>query len=345
MVASYSINTFGMESSRSRQIWREIVSGTYEIDEADTVNCGYRINAKLYLTEELLFSTLTAEANAVQRTRAIIESRPSPLLKVRLYSFGNSRIQFDDEIFTLGRDAIHFIDHNRPSREIHSDHKQSSIFIPHHTINYDPSLHPATFSLALDSAPGRLLEASLKAAFRELDQLDASEAPAFVKSISGTLRGSMLGAVDSEVDNDIRKSRRLAIWRFIDQHLDEGSLDADRLQKVFHLSRATLFRDFADVGGVNRYILNRRMQRAYRELSEALPKRGVVQRVAERWGFTSLAHFSRLFREHHGFAPTSIVGQWAVEARSPTAGDNCHDGMEVDGESIAALQWSYGRFS
>lgn len=347
MVASYKIDTFGMPPDDARELWREIVAETYELDESCVKDSGYRLASQLWLVEDLLFSKLKAEANAIARTHALIASKPASLLKVRVFLRGGSRLQIDSETFALEGGAIYFIDHDRPSHEFFSDHEQFSIFVPHHAIEYDQTVHPAVFSLGLNSAPGRLLEASLNAAFRELEGLETYEAPAFVETVKGTLRGAISSVIDSEANVRTRKARIAGVKRFIDQHLDDASLGANQILHAFNLSRATLFRDFADVGGVNRHILSRRIQRAYRDLSEAAPTRGVIQQVSERWGFGSLAHFSRAFKEQYGTAPTSVLGQWMDKDQDPVSGKIGQEAgrADVTEANVAALRWSYNRFS
>ena len=346
MVASYKIDTFHTTPDRSREIWREIVDGSYILDETSNTESGYKVVSHVWPVEEILFAKMKSEANTVIRTDELIASNPTPLVKVRIYLRGNTTLEVGRESFTIGPGAIHFIDHDRPARQIASDHEQLSVFVPYHAIGYDPSVHPAVFSMGLDTAAGRLLAASLEVAFKELDQLDRNEAPAFSASLTGTLRGAISCAGETEKNNGIGEARLLAIMRFIDQNLGDALLDADWILQVFNLSRATLFRDFANAGGVSRYIIDRRIQRAYRDLSEAHPARGIVQAVSQRWGFSSLAHFSRAFKKQYGVAPTSVVGRWADDAQSTGVGDNSNRRQDItpDSASVAALKWSYGRF-
>ena len=88
-----------------------------------------------------------------------------------IYLRGNTTLEVGRESFTIGPGAIHFIDHDRPARQIASDHEQLSVFVPYHAIGYDPSVHPAVFSMGLDTAAGRLLAASLEVAFKSLTNL------------------------------------------------------------------------------------------------------------------------------------------------------------------------------
>ena len=71
---------------------------------------------------------------------------------------------------------------------------------------------------------------------------------------------------------------------------------------------------FADDGGVARYLTERRLVRAFADLSASLPASGLILAVAERYGFVSQSHFSRQFRKRFLIAPNDSVG---LEAASP----------------------------
>ena len=133
---------------------------------------------------------------------------------------------------------------------------------------------------------------------------------------------------------------------FIDRNLSNPDLGIEALLNTFGASRATIYRDFGDDGGLQRFILTRRLQRAYRILSEATPSRGAVQDAADRSGFLTLAHFSRSFRDHFGERPSDVLGQWQKPADRSlrTGGDLAGETNPLSG-TLAALQWAYKRFN
>lgn len=132
---------------------------------------------------------------------------------------------------------------------------------------------------------------------------------------------------------------------FIDKNLGDPELGIDMLLKAFGASRATIYRDFAAAGGLQHFILSRRLHRAYRILSEANPSRGAVQDAADRSGFLTLAHFSRSFRDHFGERPSDVLGQWHKHADGMqiAGGDASSESKSFPGP-VEALQWAYKRF-
>ncbi len=104
------------------------------------------------------------------------------------------------------------------------------------------------------------------------------------------------------------RTREAAVRAYIEDHLNDPELGVDQLCRVFAMSRRTVYRMFAGDGGVARYLTERRLARAFGELSAASPSRGLIYAVAERNGFVDQNHFSRLFRNRYHIAPSEAVG-------------------------------------
>lgn len=262
-----------------------------------------------------------------------------------MYRSGRSLLVEGDHQQVIGTEAIHFIDHDRPLRQISTDHDQMTLAVPYDAIGYDPSRHPACVSIGLDTAQGRLLQAGLQFAFAEIGTLSPSQAPALARAVSGLLRGVLEGCTDSIEDDNIRQARIAVLKRIIDQNLGDPDLGIETLLTDVGASRATIYRDFAEDGGLQRYIHMRRLQRAFRLLSEAPPGRGAVQDVATRCGFLSLAHFSRSFRARFGVAPSDAIGRWSRATGARRGGeDHARAGGPTGSTEMDAIRWSYDRF-
>jgi AraC-like DNA-binding protein len=344
-VPNYAIDTFRLSGDKSRELWREVVDGTFELEGLTDTDHAHRVKTQVWFLEELLLARFAGEANVVHRTRKLVEQGSAPVLKVRVYRSGHSLLIDGDNQTTMGTGAIHFIDHDRPVRQVSSDHEQFTISIPHHAVGYDRSVHPACFSISLGTARGRMIWNGLSALFDDIGTVLPSEAPALSSTVIGLIRGSLAGSLDTQDDATFKQARVSAFKRYIDQQLADANLTMDSLLREFGASRATIYRDFAEDGGLQHYILERRLQRAYRLLAEASPNRGHVQDVASRCGFTSLAHFSRRFRAGFGVAPSDVLGRWSSAKASPAdVGPRLLTGATDISGQIAALQWAYQRF-
>ncbi len=338
------LNTWDLELEESRSLWREVIDGTYILDDAVPALGGHRVDSQVWLANDLLFSTFRAEANSVFRTQKLVRTNPGHLVKVRIYRQGHMRLIGDEQSGTLGTGAVHFIDHDRAQQQVSTDHEQLSIFVPYHLLGYDPSRHPAWFSIGLDTPAGRLIETSVLSVFGEIGHSTQQERESLAAGLIGLLRGVLAGALDSGDDNAVQSTRLAAMQRFIDSNLQNPKLGPDMLLSAFAVSRTTLYRDFADFGGVLSFILERRMHRAYRMLAESAPTRGVVQAVGERVGFESTSHFSRSFRKAFGAPPGTVVGQWASPAEAANQGTSTTTSTPRIDPVTDMLRWAYHRY-
>ncbi|MDX5361953.1 MAG: helix-turn-helix domain-containing protein, partial [Alphaproteobacteria bacterium] len=147
-------------------------------------------------------------------------------------------------------------------------------------------------------------------AFTHLPDATPKDAPVLSAGITGLLRGILSGALDSEEDKAMRRSRSASMRNFLECNLQVADLGLDTLRKTFGASRSTVYRDFAPHGGLQSFIMLRRLERAYKDLANSVPTRGVVTAVAEKWCFNSVSHFSSLFRLRFGVSPSEVTGLW-----------------------------------
>jgi AraC-like DNA-binding protein len=95
----------------------------------------------------------------------------------------------------------------------------------------------------------------------------------------------------------------LVLW--IEDHLAEPELSADRLAATHYLSTRYIRRVFAANGvTVTAVIRQRRLERIRDELVDPRRVRQPVATIAARWGFPDPAVFSRAFRRHFGVSPS-----------------------------------------
>jgi AraC-like DNA-binding protein len=99
-------------------------------------------------------------------------------------------------------------------------------------------------------------------------------------------------------------THRMRILRYIEQHLREPDLTPTRVAAALQMTRTYLHRILSDdADSASRYILRRRLEECARELADPAQRARSVTDIAFGYGFNSLAHFSRAFREHHGLTP------------------------------------------
>lgn len=105
--------------------------------------------------------------------------------------------------------------------------------------------------------------------------------------------------------------RLLGILDYIDAHLGECELDERMIRDAFGLSRPTLYRLFQALGGVARYIRERRLWLAHRHLQRH-PDCSLTWLLYEV-GFASERQFQRAFQARFGMSPAG----WRHACRQP----------------------------
>jgi AraC-like DNA-binding protein len=102
------------------------------------------------------------------------------------------------------------------------------------------------------------------------------------------------------------------ILEFIESHLVHPDLDTDRLITEFGISRAKLYRIFAEYGGVQHFIRDKRLDAVLRDICEQPKLR--ISEAAKRHGFSNNRQFQRAFRAKFGVTARDARAGWRSDA-------------------------------
>jgi AraC-like DNA-binding protein len=104
---------------------------------------------------------------------------------------------------------------------------------------------------------------------------------------------------------DAYRSQLIVAEDYIDRHLSDPGLDAAQVAEVLGISVRHLARVFESTGrSPLRHIVERRLVAAHEEITVAGARQTTIADLAYRWGFSSQAHFARLFRARFGMTPS-----------------------------------------
>jgi AraC-like DNA-binding protein len=107
--------------------------------------------------------------------------------------------------------------------------------------------------------------------------------------------------------NALSASYLLAAKQCILEQLSDPALSCERVALQTGVSTRHLARLFAlEDTQPHRFILEKRLHRAFRLLSQADSRGLDIAEVAYRQGFTSQAHFARAFKAHYGRTPSDV---------------------------------------
>jgi AraC family transcriptional activator of tynA and feaB len=106
----------------------------------------------------------------------------------------------------------------------------------------------------------------------------------------------------------VRRARadivRDRVRAYVDQNLRDPDLSVEGIAAALNCSTRYLHKVFAEEDQtVGEYILRLRLERCHGELSRTHARCGPIADIAYSWGFRSLSHFGRAFRQRYGLTP------------------------------------------
>lgn len=322
--------------------WREHIRYYLDARAADDDRDDFRVVSRSWQLGDCIFGNVASEP-MLWRVAGAQLANAGPLLGVRLTRRGRWRGLVDGSYFEFGPDTIGIVDQTVERVGIETDVEHLSLFVPQAAVGYLSGRHPSHISLETTSPVGRVLRERLDSLARV--SLEVGGPAAWeVRDGLVALLAPLIGP-PADRDGSVRAWRRArlaAIKRHIDARIEDPGLSADDLQRTFGLSRASLFRLFADEGGVRAYVQGRRVERALEPLTRLAPRRGAVRETAAALGLHDASHFNRLFRRRFGVNPSDVLGVFApakpaADAPAPAPHPYEHVLSALDGASRLRL--------
>jgi AraC-like DNA-binding protein len=156
------------------------------------------------------------------------------------------------------------------------------------------------------SGAGALASRLIREIWKSSDvALGPGVAPRCANVVLELIASAYVGVGPCKVDRScLGSALRLRIMDFIDQALCDPDLTPAVVAQALKISSRHVHRLFAQQGGtVTQYILRRRLEKCRAALADPLLAGLSVTHICSEYGFRSLPHFSRLFREEYGMAP------------------------------------------
>jgi AraC-like DNA-binding protein len=252
----------------------------------------------------------------VRRTPKLISREDPDMLKMVLVRGGNSCVvdQGDRQAhLEAGEFAVY--DTRRPYEVICGvDGEQPTQMM---TFMFPPSMIPLArnrlggltatrFSATLGL--GDLTSQFLLQLARNIDHyspVEAARLSAAALEVLATRLAHELDARDWGTPETRRHALLTTVQAFIHRHLGDPELSPAAIATAHHISLRSLHQLFHDEGmTVAGWVRQRRLEGSRRDLSDPALDSRPVAAIASRWGFSSGADFSRVFRAVHGLPPS-----------------------------------------
>lgn len=302
-------------------VWRDYASAAgFDALPTDKTAHDPTVAMTSWFLDTVVVSDLSYGPHRISRKIRARDRLNIGFLAIRYYREGEANGLLDDQPVRARAGTIRISDNALDYGALTERMRQTSLFVPYDLVGYDPSRDPADRALSTESGSGRILADAIDVLVAGVPHVRSLEAPGLASGFGGLLRGLLTPATRDETARQaFMASRRRSIFRYIDAHLLDTDLGTARLCRTFNMSRAGLYRIFSEHGGVQRYLTERRLDRAFIEIARQRYTRGHIGRVAERLGFDDMSLFSRQFRHRFGATASEITGIDVTEPATSSA--------------------------
>ena len=252
----------------------------------------------------------SSPAHYARTSQTVAHSKASGCVLVQLILQGTLYADFGQKTADLARGDVFFADMAATCDAWVDDCESLHLIIPRHYLhNVARAMHGRM--IRRDSLDGRMLR----------EHLAQCAALLRAKDVQGVARMTH-AAVDLVVqclsdghgvagDDDFSHESKQAILEYIEQNLGSPGLNADLLSAQFAVSRAKLYRLFAEFGGVQHFIRDRRLDAVLRDLCKQSDLS--IAEAARRYGFSNDRQFQRAFRARFGVTARNARTGWRLD--------------------------------
>lgn len=291
--------------------WQHSLSRVCELSFPDHL-APSRFSARneMWMMGDLLFTQRTCSDHILDRTRRSIRLDQIDHYKLHFRLDGSATTDLtagDRRIRVRARQCV-LTDMAQPEHLELQAGSSVAVIIPRDRLDALLPRRADLHGVVLEGAACALLAQHLQTLTHHIPQLTTLEAPAVTQATLHLVAAALSPTLDvlAQARPAIESTLGRQIRAFIDHRLAEPDLGPEKLCRQFNLSRATLYRLFEPVGGVARYIRERRLLRVHHVLASG-GKRQYLSSLADQYGFSNLAHFSRAFRQQFGYSPRDLA--------------------------------------
>jgi AraC-like DNA-binding protein len=292
------------------ELWRFGLSPLVGMEVPDPeARSRFAVTLASYQFADVAISSGCSSAATYERTAQTIAR--SGLDSISLISYCvDARLDIEGRDVELKAGDVLFFDLTRRWKIRVPDFRSHSIILPRALLApLVPDLDDLHGLILPRSSPlNAMLASHLQTLFAEAPSFGTQDAYTAARG-TAALIAALAGASSKGAGATVRNApvtSLLALRRTIDANLANPDLGPGFLCRHLGMSRATLYRLFEPLGGVRRYIQQRRLMRAYKAVTDPAHAGDRVGTIAARCGFSSNSVFSRAFREAFAMSPTDL---------------------------------------
>jgi AraC-like DNA-binding protein len=311
--AIYSLDTSGLSPKQQIQSWSDALTnlcGPFDINPMKASSFEGRIN---YTTvSKLKLCQIEASQHRLSHKASRATTGAHPFVKILFQTHGISH-------FEQGGRRIELMPGDCLAYDVSCPHTIVSPALTRHEVVIVPKqlllergfrlARMSPCKLSARSGTGRIAYNFVHAAFDEATKLSPTNAigvaDALIDLLLLPLREPDVMFDRGGCDRTGPEAMYVRAQFFIREHLRDPDLCIDRISAALGCTKRYLHMLFSDRGTtISDHIRHARLQHCRQELETMAGK--TITDVAFSWGFSSSSHFSRVFREHFGVAPSAI---------------------------------------
>lgn len=171
---------------------------------------------------------------------------------------------------------------------------------------YVPSVHRAHGFVRPDDALSRLLRGSMETIIANAATMTLVDARGVADATLQLVAACLQPLSRPVTETGSNTASLVALKAYIEERLLDAELGQQSLLDAFGLTRSTLYRLFEPLGGVAAYITRRRLDYAFRRLSDTRFPHEPVSGLAAQLGFSHPSAFTRAFKDAFGLSPRQV---------------------------------------
>lgn len=260
--------------------------------------------------ESMRVAHIVGNEHVIERDGSMIRAVPKASVFVSLvtgsssffYQKGNCHLVEPGELMVYRTDKPYLFGFSGPMRKFIFDIPQE-VFASHCLSRFESAL-----KISAHTGIQRLLLRTLGERTRGFFELPLSQDAGNYQDDALELLGNIIaGQVGQRRINALSASYLLAAKQCIMEQLADPTLSCERIAAQTGVSTRHLARLFAlEDNQPHRFIMEKRLQRAFRLLSSEEGRGLDISEIAYSQGFTSQAHFARAFKTRFGQTPTDV---------------------------------------
>lgn len=301
---------FSTEDFNSRDrldAWREAMAPMFDTQRPETDDA-FRGSAFTYLMGPLALGGTEVDALSYKRDAPRIRSDYIDHYLIRL-DYEPDRPEGVLRVIDLGQPI------NLPAAPMYC----LCIFIPRDVMDAALSGADSLHGREIGGPRGRLMADHIRSLTRNAPSMGGAEGAGMADATLAMLAACLAPSRDADararsvLDATLIGQAR----RFIDSRLTSPNLTPHSVALALSVSRTTLYRLFQPLGGVARYIQQRRLKRVHAILTDAMDRRRIGD-IAFEHGFSDEAAFARAFRREFGVTARDIRAGGSRPGITPT---------------------------